>query len=92
MRIISQDGRVDLPYEQVAVAIDYDDEMAILAYAVSSGTIWELAEYSTEEKAEKAMERLRAEYEKFQETKSINGSYFALDYPKVFRFPWDSEV
>lgn len=62
MRIISQNGRVDLPYEQISISIDYDDEMAILAYAVSSGTIWELAEYSTKEKAEKAMEMLRETY------------------------------
>lgn len=94
MRIISQNGRVDLPYEQIAIAIDYDYKMTIIAYAVNSDddTIWKLAEYSTEEKAVNAMKKLRAEYEKFQETKSINGSYFALDYPKVFRFPWDSEV
>lgn len=94
MRIISQNGRVDLPYEQIAIAIDYDYKMTIIAYAVNSDddTIWKLAEYSTEEKAVKAMEMLRAEYEKFQETKSINGSYFALDYPKVFRFPQDSKV
>jgi hypothetical protein len=66
MRIISQDGKIDLPYEQISISIDYDDEMAIIAYAVSSGTIWELAEYSTKEKAEKAMKMLRAEYVNFQ--------------------------
>lgn len=94
MRIISQNGRVDLPYEQIAIAIDYDYKMTIIAYAVNSDddTIWKLAEYSTKEKAEKAMEELRTEYVKFQETKSINGSYFTLDYPKVFRFPLDSGV
>lgn len=94
MRIISQDGRFDLPYELVVVSIDTVDKMTIIAYAVNSddSEIWKLAEYSTKEKAVNAMKTLRAEYEKFQETKSINGSYFALDYPKVFRFPWDSEV
>lgn len=51
-----------------------------------------MGEYSTKEKAEKAMKMLRAEYVNFQETKSINGSYFAFNYPKVFRFPPDSEV
>lgn len=94
MRIVSQDGRFDLPYELVVVSIDTVDKMTIIAYAVNSddSEIWKLAEYSTKEKAVNAMKTLRAEYEKFQETKSINGSYFALDYPKVFRFPWDSEV
>lgn len=94
MRIVSQDGRIDLPYEQIVVVNNPVDEMTIIAYAVNSddSEIWNLAEYSTKEKAVNAMKTLRAEYEKFQETKSINGSYFALDYPKVFRFPWDSEV
>lgn len=94
MRIISQNGRVDLPYEQIAIAIDYDYKMTIIAYAVNSDddTIWKLAEYSTKEKAEKAMEELRTEYGNFQETRSGNGKYFAFNYPKVFRFPQDSEV
>lgn len=80
-----------MPYEQISISIDYDDEMAIIAYAVSSGTIWELAEYSTKEKAEKAMEELRTEYENYQQARSSE-YYFAFNYPKVFRFPQDSEV
>ena len=91
MRIISQDGKIDLPYEQISISIDYDDEMAIIAYAVSSGTIWELAEYSTKEKAEKAMEELRTEYGNYKQAKSSE-YYFAFNYPKVFRFPKDSGV
>lgn len=94
MRIISQNGKVDLPYECFGVEIDAINDTKIIAYAVNSDddTIWKLAEYSTKEKAEKAMEMLRAEYVNFQETKSINGSYFAFNYPRVFRFPYDSEV
>lgn len=94
MRIISQDGRFDLPYELVAVSIDTVDEMMIIAYAVNSedSEIWNLAEYSTKAKAEKVMEMLRTEYGNFAETSSINGNYFAFDYPKLFRFPQDSGV
>lgn len=93
MRIISQNGRVDLPYEQIAIAIDYDYKMTIIAYAVNSDddTIWKLAEYSTKEKAAKAMEMLRTEYENYQQARSSE-YYFAFNYPKVFRFPQDSEV
>lgn len=36
MRMISQNGKVDLPYEQIAISIDCDDEMTIIAYAVNS--------------------------------------------------------
>ena len=93
MRIISQNGRVDLPYEQIAIAIDYDYKMTIIAYAVNSDddTIWKLADYSTKEKAEKAMEELRTEYGNYKQAKSSE-HYFAFNYPKVFRFPKDSGV
>lgn len=93
MRIISQDGKVDLPYEQFAVAIDATNDTKIIAYAVNSDddTIWKLAEYSTKEKAEKAMEKLRTEYGSYKQAKSSE-YYFAFNYPKVFRFPKDSGV
>ena len=91
MRIISQGGKIDLPYEHISISIDCDDERTIIAYAVSSGTIWELAEYSKKEKAEKAMEMLRTEYGNYKQAKSSE-YYFAFNYPKVFRFPQDSEV
>lgn len=91
MRIISQDGKIDLPYEQISISIDCDDERTIIAYAVSSGTIWELAEYSKKEKAAKAMEELRPEYGNYKQAKSSE-YYFAFNYPKVFRFPKDSGV
>lgn len=93
MRIISQNGKVDLPYECFGVEIDAINDTKIIAYAVNSDddTIWKLAEYSTEEKAKKAMEMFRTEYRGY---KAVRGKtfYFAFDYPKVFRFPQDSEV
>lgn len=94
MRIISQNGRVNLPYEQVAVAIDTTDKVMIIAYAVNSddGTFWNLAEYSTKEKAEEVMKMLRTGYSDYQQAKSRDGYSFAFNYPKVFRFPPDSEV
>lgn len=93
MRIISQNGKVDLPYEQIAISIDCDDEMTIIAYAVNSedDTIWNLAEYSTKAKAAKAMEMLRTEYGNYKQAKSSE-YYFAFNYPKVFRFSQDSDV
>lgn len=92
MRIISQGGKIDLPYEQISISIDCDDERTIIAYAVSSGTIWELAEYSKKEKAEEVMKMLRTGYSDYQQAKSRDGYSFAFNYPKVFRFPPDSEV
>lgn len=93
MRVISQDGRFDLPYEQIVVENNTVDKITIIAYAVDpyDDTVWKLAEYSTEEKAKKAMEMFRTEYRGY---KAVRGKtfYFAFDYPKVFRFPQDSEV
>ena len=93
MIIMNQNGKVDLPYEQIAISIDCDDGMTIIAYAVNSDddTVWKLAEYSTKEKAVKAMEMLRAEYGNYKQAKSSE-YYFAFNYPKVFRFPQDSNV
>lgn len=94
MRIISQNGRIDLPYEQIVVENNTVDKITIIAYAVDSydDTIWNLAEYSTKEKAEEVMKMLREGYRNYQTTRSRDGYYFAFDYPKVFRFPPDSEV
>ena len=93
-KLYRRDGRIDLPYEQLVVATSITDRTRIVAFPVnvSGDTYWRFAKYSTEEKAEKAMEMLRTEYGNLQETISGNGKYFALDHPKVFRFPQDSKV
>ena len=93
MRIISQDGMADFPYEQFVVAIDATNEETILAFPVSvtDDVHFNLAEYSTKEKAEKAMEMLRTKYGKYKQVRSSE-YYFAFDYPKVVQLPQDSEV
>lgn len=93
MRIISQNGRVDLPYEQIAVQINNLNKKDIIAYPihVAGEPHWTIAKYSTEEKAVKAMEMLRTEYGNYGQARSSE-YYFAFNYPKTFRFPPDSEV
>lgn len=94
MRIISQNGKVDLPYEFVAISTHNIHQEQVIAEPIANTAkiCCVMGECSTKEKAEKAMKMLRAEYVNFQETKSVNGSYFAFNYPRVFRFPHDSEV
>lgn len=95
MRIISQDGMRDAPYEQVAVLQDARDERKISAVGVNTDgeySYFPMAEYRDKERAQKAMEMLREEYGKFQTTKTGTGFYFAFDYPRIFRFPADSEI
>ena len=65
MRIISQNGNVDLPYEKFVFGITKDNKIACCRecvappYEIYNGII---AEYSNKEKALKAMEMLREAY------------------------------
>lgn len=72
MRIISQDGMIDVPYEKVGLTIscygrtdgvDGDDKhYRIRAIGLDDKRIDFIAHYSTKEKAQKAMEMLRGAY------------------------------
>ena len=99
MRIISQDGIFDLPYEQAVVA-RFDEK--VIAYPfndLESSDYIQLASYSTEEKAIKALEMCRREYGKYY---SVDGGVSLVtgavaqpaifNYPKIFQFPEDEEV
>lgn len=101
MRIISQDGRFDFPYEFVAISVNNIHQEQVIAKPIASTTklYCVMGEYSTKEKAEKAMEMLRTEYERHffrnggaMATANFYIQPFAFTPPKVFRFPQDSEV
>lgn len=67
MRIISQDGTIDVPYEisSLSMAVGkYEDveHAAIYCHNSSTTTGTKMAEYSSEKKAKKAMEELRCAY------------------------------
>lgn len=91
MRIISQDGNVDLPYEKFVFGITKDNKIACCRecvappYEIYNGII---AEYSSKEKALKAMEMLREAW--------INGTVEFEDgiYHRniIFQFPQDDEI
>ena len=57
MRIISQGGRSDLPYEEIAVCMASEDIIAR-----HNDKEYLMARYSTMDKAQKAMEMLRTAY------------------------------
>ena len=65
MRVISQDGTIDMPYEMVVVK-RFGKAVYFLNRNLTGAENWvrdiELAKYSTEEKANKAMEELRYAY------------------------------
>ena len=54
MRVVSQHGNVDLPYEQIVVCHAMESVIALY-----NGEKYVLGEYSSKEKAYKAMEMLR---------------------------------
>lgn len=104
MRVISQDGTFDMPYEMSIVWCE--DAGAVLLQPI--GETWEyqtFAKYSTEEKAKKAMEMLRIAYENnvfyhctagskcFEEVRSIlNEEQFQKATTEYFQFPAEEEL
>lgn len=95
MRIISQDGCYDVPYEQAILLAD-DGEIWAFTCDAKKGRI---ASYSTQEKAMKAMEMCRNRYLSRTELQggfnALNGSYVQPNIwllPRVFQFPQDNEV
>lgn len=92
MRVISQSGEFDFPYEQIVVQ---RNENIVFAIPVSNGALTKvLGEYGTPEKAKKAMERLWKSYEYSCNIEAhIPGETpYMMVNNTVFRFPQDSEV
>lgn len=87
MRIISQNGLLDVPYELIAIS-PYSVNMATIVgtfpgnYLGKGDRVYILAEYSTEEKAIKAMEMCREYYD----------SIFFEPQSEIFQFPEEEEV
>ena len=67
MRVISQDGKIDIPYELSAVTIGNKVDLSEFNINIRSKLLDErpciVATYSTEEKAQKAIEMLRDTYQ-----------------------------
>lgn len=100
MRIISQNGNVDLPYEQIVVCHAMESVIALY-----NGEKYVLGEYSSKEKSYKAMEMLRKVYEnnvfyhctanskRFEEVQSIlSKEQFQKATTEYFQFPQDDEI
>lgn len=93
MRLISQNGMVDMPYENVILGIcdqNNKQEYAIYSYKENPRPLF-LATYSTKDKALKVMEMLRKRYLDYLDVK-FETFWYSNDYPKVFQFPEDEEV
>ena len=104
MRVISQDGTIDVPYDYFSLSIatgKYEcvEVACIYCHNLSSPKGTKLAEYSSKEKAQKAMEMLLEQYGKHyfgqggaMATENFYVPPFAFIPPKVFQFPQDEDV
>lgn len=111
MRIISQEGRIDLPYENTVINIDYCCRTEIVAFICGleeKENMCQLAKYSTEKKAVKAMDMLHQQYQEICVGNVMNGNLEYLGksfgehattntlqefYKKnIFQFPKDEDV
>lgn len=95
MRIVSQDGQIDIPYENSCLNIVCIEpkRTAIYSYSTCCDASLRLAEYSTEAKATKAMEMLRELYLFKTEVHSdYNGHHYKAALNKVFQFPQNNEI
>jgi hypothetical protein len=94
MRIISQDGTIDLPYEQVIIT-RHDKSIYLMEHLTNDV---EIAKYSTEEKADEAMEELRVAYMCHNLVKMgatpLNdiGEKLTMGLSGVFKFPAYEEL
>lgn len=104
MRVISQDGTFDMPYEMSTMWCD--DAGAVLLQPIGeTGEYQTFAKYSTEEKAKKAMEMLRIAYENnefyhhtanskyFTEVcQVLSSEMFRKSTSEYFQFPAEEEL
>lgn len=93
MRVISQDGTMDVPYDYFSLSIasvKYEDvEVAfIYCHNLSSPNGTKLAKYSSREKALKSMEMLRKAW--LGESVEFENGFYHKNC--VFLFPTDDEV
>ena len=93
MRVISQDGTIDIPYDYFSLSIVSgkckDVEVAcIYCHNLSSPNGTMIAEYSSKEKAIKTMEMLREAWI----NEAIEFTHGIYHRNIVFQFPQDDEI
>lgn len=101
MRIISQNGKSDYPYDMVVIE-RYECMILAITNLVTNGIARpvEMATYSTPEKADKAMEMLHEEFLSYMQLQGgiglMKGSVSVAPniwvLPKIFKFPSDEEI
>lgn len=101
MRLISQDGEVDVSYENVLLALS-DGGLAVVIKAynyISDNDFMCMGIYETVEKAETVMKMVRDKYLEYMSVRGGESPFTGAVtqpgiwvVPKVFQFPQDDEV
>ena len=92
MRILSQNGEIDIPYDKCVVGLNQLDDKKIIAwwYGCDESEIIDLAEYSSKENAMKALYMLHEIYNHNKEEEVYREGRHI--YIPVFRMPHDKEI
>ena len=90
MRLISQDGTYDFPYEGCTLFIG---EKGIVATPIGEPeTAAVMAIYSSKEKLKKVMEKLHNQYSYIWKLDYISSTVYFCDDPMLFKFPGEDEI
>lgn len=93
MRVISQDGTIDVTYEYISLVVSIKkckdvEHVCIYCHNISAPHGTRLAEYSSKAKAIKAMEMLREAW--INETVEFEDGIYHRNI--IFKFPQDDEI
>ena len=90
MRIISQDGKINLPYEMTALLVSDNYVQAVFAGGIQQSP-YMMAVYESQEKCQKVMEMMNEVYTGCYTDENIKFTKMG-ETNIVFRFPKDDEV
>lgn len=92
MRLINQSGRVDIPYEHCSIMYNKDSK-TIVAYDYSTHDSVVMGCYSSNQRCEKALEKMRATYAgRVNNCEKAKIEFQKFDIPGYFKFPQDGDV
>lgn len=88
MRVISQDGAIDVPYELGTVTVDGNK----VGFVFVSGDCWALAVYTDAEEAQRQVGKMHNMYMQVLKMSNKLQKVSYENFPKVFRFPEDPKL
>lgn len=88
MRVVSQDGHMDYPYDKCVIFLNQRNKSVVSIQLSGDTEVTTLGQYSTKEKALKAMEMLRKSW--LRESVEFENGFYNKNC--VFQFPTDEDI